>query len=57
MPAIQTIPIACHRAHPKPDPLNTETPMSLEALFIPTVLVIMGLFAATLGAVAIISRE
>jgi len=23
-PAIQTIPIACHRAHPKPDPLNTE---------------------------------
>jgi hypothetical protein len=31
--------------------------MSLEALFIPTVLIIMGLFAATLGAVAIISRE
>lgn len=31
--------------------------MSLEFMFIPVVLTIMGLFAATLGVVAIISRE
>lgn len=31
--------------------------MSLEQLFIPVVLTIMGLFGATLGAVALISRD
>jgi hypothetical protein len=31
--------------------------MSLESLFIPVVLIVMGLFATTLGTVAIVSRK